>query len=271
MAGKKIGELTPLGRNLIASDELELSLAGSAGSRKITGAQIIGAAGGVSSVTASVPLSSSGGATPNITIPQATSGTSGFLAFTDWSTFNNKQAALVSGTNIKTVNGQSILGSGNLSAGGTTLAQGAATSFNQYIAPAGTTNTLLFAKQVTGASLGMILDLDFLCQNTVGGVNPRMRVYTNTSASLSGASQLGFFDVGTTLNTMMRYVRRLVLTNDGSGNWNYIGADAAGGSTDYTPGLPFAFYYVGLGALTQSWIIVTLNNSGSLIAATVNY
>lgn len=41
MAGKKIGELTPLGRNLIASDELELSLAGSAGSRKIRGGEII--------------------------------------------------------------------------------------------------------------------------------------------------------------------------------------------------------------------------------------
>jgi len=43
MAGKKIGELTPLGRNLISTDELELSLVGSTGSRKITGAEIINA------------------------------------------------------------------------------------------------------------------------------------------------------------------------------------------------------------------------------------
>ena len=41
MAGKKIGELTPLGRDLISTDELELSLAGSAGSRKITGQEIM--------------------------------------------------------------------------------------------------------------------------------------------------------------------------------------------------------------------------------------
>jgi len=46
MAGKKIGQLTPLGRNLIATDELELSLAGSAGSRKITGQEIIDAVSG---------------------------------------------------------------------------------------------------------------------------------------------------------------------------------------------------------------------------------
>lgn len=40
---------------------------------------------------------------------------SGILSNTDWSTFNGKQAALVSGTNIKTINGSSILGSGDLS------------------------------------------------------------------------------------------------------------------------------------------------------------
>lgn len=40
---------------------------------------------------------------------------SGILSNTDWSTFNGKQDALVSGTNIKTINGSSILGSGDLS------------------------------------------------------------------------------------------------------------------------------------------------------------
>ena len=68
MAGKKIGELTPLGRNLISTDELELSLVGSTGSRKITGAQLT----------------------------------------------NGLQPTLFSGTNIKTINSTSILGSGNL-------------------------------------------------------------------------------------------------------------------------------------------------------------
>ena len=44
----------------------------------------------------------------------ATSTLSGYLSSTDWSTFNGKQAALVSGTNIKTVNGSSLLGNGDL-------------------------------------------------------------------------------------------------------------------------------------------------------------
>jgi hypothetical protein len=39
----------------------------------------------------------------------------------NWTTFNNKQDALVSGTNIKTINGVTILGSGNISAGSGTV------------------------------------------------------------------------------------------------------------------------------------------------------
>ena len=50
--------------------------------------------GKVTSVTASSPLSSSGGTTPNITIALATTSASGYLSSTDWNTFNNKQAAL---------------------------------------------------------------------------------------------------------------------------------------------------------------------------------
>ena len=44
----------------------------------------------------------------------ATGSVNGYLISTDWTTFNGKQAALVSGTNIKTVNGTTLLGSGDL-------------------------------------------------------------------------------------------------------------------------------------------------------------
>jgi len=48
------------------------------------------ASSGVTSVTASAPLASSGGATPNITITQSNTTTDGYLSSTDWNTFNNK-------------------------------------------------------------------------------------------------------------------------------------------------------------------------------------
>ncbi|AHZ84236.1 hypothetical protein Bb109J_c1541 [Bdellovibrio bacteriovorus] len=45
---------------------------------------------GVTTVTASAPLASSGGTSPNITLTQANTTTNGYLSSTDWNTFNNK-------------------------------------------------------------------------------------------------------------------------------------------------------------------------------------
>ena len=57
---------------------------------------------------------SSLGTTHTFNLPTASAANRGALSTTDWTTFNGKQAALVSGTNIKTINNTSILGSGNL-------------------------------------------------------------------------------------------------------------------------------------------------------------
>ncbi len=70
--------------------------------------------GTVTSVTGTAPVVSSGGTTPAISMAAATTSVNGYLTSTDWTTFNGKQAALVSGTNIKTVNGTTLLGSGDV-------------------------------------------------------------------------------------------------------------------------------------------------------------
>jgi hypothetical protein len=68
---------------------------------------------------------SNGSISIDYTNGQSASGSAkGFLTSTDWTTFNNKQAALVSGTNIKTVNSNSLLGSGNVSVGTVTSVAG---------------------------------------------------------------------------------------------------------------------------------------------------
>lgn len=74
----------------------------------------------VSAVTASAPLASSGGTTPNITISQASALSDGYLSSTDWSTFNGKQNALTFGnlteatSSVLTISGGtgSVIGSG---------------------------------------------------------------------------------------------------------------------------------------------------------------
>ena len=88
--------------------------------------------GTVTSVTGTAPVVSSGGNTPAISMAAATTSVNGYLTSTDWTTFNNKQAALVSGTNIKTVNGTTLLGAGDVGIisgtyGGTGVNNGAST------------------------------------------------------------------------------------------------------------------------------------------------
>jgi hypothetical protein len=67
--------------------------------------------------------------TPVITlnVPTASAANRGALSAADWTTFNGKQAALVSATNIKTINGSTILGSGDLVVSGTVAGFWAAT------------------------------------------------------------------------------------------------------------------------------------------------
>lgn len=65
--------------------------------------------------------------TQQLSLAQASSSTTGALTSTDWATFNNKQAVLVSGTNIKTINGTTLLGSGNITTGTVTSVSGSGT------------------------------------------------------------------------------------------------------------------------------------------------
>jgi hypothetical protein len=70
-------------------------------------------AGTVTSVTGTAPVVSSGGNTPVISMPAATTSVSGYLTNTDWTTFNNKQPA---GTYVTSVGATSPV----TSSGGTT-------------------------------------------------------------------------------------------------------------------------------------------------------
>lgn len=81
----------------------------------------------VTAVTGTLPISSSGGTTPNISISQATTSTNGYLSSTDWNTFNSKG----SGT-VTSVTGTAPV----VSSGGATPAismAAATTSVNGYL------------------------------------------------------------------------------------------------------------------------------------------
>lgn len=101
MANVKISQLTPKGANLEGTDLLEISEFNGSGyeTKSITGQEIIDAAGG-----GGVAWGDITGDLYNQTDLQAQ--------------LDSKQEYLFSGTNIKTINGSSVLGSGDLTIGG---------------------------------------------------------------------------------------------------------------------------------------------------------
>jgi len=276
--------------------------------KTVNGATILGSgdlviSGGVTSVTGTSPVVSSGGATPAISMPLATNSVSGYLSASDRTLFANKQTALVSGsnlstvngnnlltgtpvvvqdtlvsgTNIKTVNGQSILGSGNIIAGGNKVTQ-AETSINQYVAAAGFTNTQVFASpSAIVTSLGQVIDIDCLVLNQIYGNLVTMRFYLNTSPTNVGGIQIFNHQwTPTQTNQMLRYFRRFVVTkNNGTLNWYLTSMDPYTTPYDFTPtGANTAnnLYPLGFNSVTTGgYLIITLNQTSAMTCVTIEY
>jgi hypothetical protein len=141
---------------------------------------------------------------------------------------NNKQDTLTSGTNIKTINGNSLLGSGNISAGNTL-------SLTTGVNVTGTT--------AITKSASILIAANSITQNTVLEVISRAsRVsgtgstiyhdcYINTTDSLTGATLLGTFNALTTTNTFSQGVRQLFI--DTSTNQLTVVFSGATIGTDY--------------------------------------
>jgi hypothetical protein len=137
----------------------------------ITGQQIINAASGGSASWGNI-----GGTLSNQTDLQ--------------SALNAKQATLVSGTNIKTVNGNSLVGSGNVTIGPRLLGfsgiLGTPTVSNQVTVA----HSLLIPANTLGTN--NILQLSFRIYRQTGNTGQLVgRIYSNTTNSLTGATQIG--------------------------------------------------------------------------------
>ena len=164
--------------------------------KTINGSTILGsgnlAVGSVTSVTGTAPVTSSGGATPAISMAAATTSVNGYLTSTDWTTFNNKQATLVSGTNIKTINSTSLVGSGNVAVEPTITAG----TTGQYYRGDKTFQTL--DKTAVGLSnVDNTSDANKpISSATQTALNAKQATLTLTTTGTSGAATL----VGATLN-----------------------------------------------------------------------
>ena len=141
--------------------------------------------GTVTSVTGTAPVVSSGGTAPAISMAAATTSVNGYLTSTDWTTFNSKQTALVSGTNIKTVGGASLLGSGDVGTIGVAYGGTGLTSLTAGYIPYGNGTSAL------SSGVGLTFDGTNLKLGTSNG-----GVIFNNSSALTN-STLNDYEVGT--------------------------------------------------------------------------
>jgi hypothetical protein len=131
----------------------------------------------------------SSGTIHTFNLPTASATNRGALSTTDWSAFNSKQDALVSGTSIKTVNSTSLLGSGNITTNPRTIQSVNGTNISGLVnlqsasifIPAGTisTNNTIYIKA-------------FIERTVASGAGSTVfRFYVNTSNTITGATLLG--------------------------------------------------------------------------------
>jgi hypothetical protein len=113
----------------------------------------------VTSVSASAPLQSSGGTTPTLSMPAASTGTSGYLSGADFTLFSNKQDAITTGAANQYLRGDLTLGNFNQGVRASTL-----TNLDTGLAgPVTAADTLI-------QGIGKIVGIQQNLQSTVGGL-----------------------------------------------------------------------------------------------------
>jgi hypothetical protein len=160
----------------------------------------------VSSIGVTAPIATTGGLTPTLSMPVATSSADGYLSSTDWSTFNSKQPA---GSYLTSVAVTSANGFAGTSSGGTTpsltltttltgllkgngTAMSAATAGTDYSAGTSALTTgILKSTTGTGAlTIAVAADFPTLNQNTTG-----------TAANVTGTVAIANGGTGQTTQT----------------------------------------------------------------------
>ena len=175
--------------------------------------------GTVTSVTGTSPVVSSGGATPAISMPAATTSVSGYLTNTDWTTFNNKGSGTVTAVSVASANGFAGTSSGGatpaltlttsitgvLKGNGTAIS--AATAGTDYSLGTSALSTGILKSTTTTGALSIAVAADFptLNQNTSGSAASLSATLVATSGG-TGQSTYAVGDLlqGAATNTLSK-------------------------------------------------------------------
>jgi hypothetical protein len=150
--------------------------------------------------------------THTFNLPTASASNRGALSVADFNTFTAKQDALVSGTNIKTINSTSLLGSGNINI----ASLGVYKNTTDGAASSGTANTFSQSVLVPGNSVvaGSILEFKLRGRKTGGNNTYSIRLYANSTNNLSGSPLLLATYSATLIQALaLQMVRTAVIKN----------------------------------------------------------
>jgi hypothetical protein len=144
------------------------------------------------------------------------------------------QSILVSATNIKTINGSSILGSGDLtvSASGAPQIIAKKTMVIHTGTPTSGSALIAFEDISSYVASNMYMTISMMARKVSGGNSSSpLRLYVNSSASLIGATLLGTFSPLTTATFMTHNITGVCFNNSGfifsaTGQTNYHAASA---------------------------------------------
>jgi hypothetical protein len=220
--------------------------------------------GYVTSVTGTSPIVSSGGTTPAISIPAATSSVNGYLTSTDWNTFNGKQ-----GTITLTTTGSS--GAATL-VGATLNIPNYGSALSGYVPYTGATTTLNLGLQLLRFNSGFNIYNDgaTLAFTDNGGINGFKSNFTTgafnqlgtgaftLTGALSGTSasfSSNLTAYGTLLIGQTGVTNGIINSNDGM--YFNIDADASGSTPEFAFGK-------GRSGTSGGTTFLTITNSGNL-------
>jgi hypothetical protein len=154
---------------------------------------------------------SSSGSTHTFNLPTASASNRGALSSADWTAFDTKQDALVSGTNIKTINSTSLLGSGNI----TIASLGVYKNTTDGAASSGTANTFSSSVLVPGNSVvaGSVLEFKLRGRKTGANAVYTIRLYANSANNLTGAVLLATYTATLIQALALQTVRTAAVKN----------------------------------------------------------
>ena len=205
----------------------------------------------LTAVTASAPLSGSGTAGSPLVIATANTTTTGALTSTDWNTFNNKQAALVSGTNIKTVNGTSLLGAGDVPVGVLTV------TGTTPVVSSGGANPAISMPAATTAVSGYLTSTDWTTFNNKSNTNGTVTSVAALTLGTTGTDLSSTVATGTTTPVITLQVPTASATNRGalsSADWTTFNNKGSGTVTSVG----------GTGTVNGITLTGTVTSSGNL-------